>query len=213
MANNLNTSGQLDATDGLTGAVPVANGGTGLTSVGTSGNVLTSNGSVWTSTAIPAPTIADGSVTDPKIADGITAGTRWIPLALLSTVVGSGGNTTAQQRASGRVLRGGTYRFKTVILNNAGVTYTYYFRIYQDGVALGTETALSIPSGVQSVVTSSDVTLTSGGIVQFYFRTSSASGFYVVYGMSCGVSNTLKTLPITIITAEDNNSPNLAITN
>jgi hypothetical protein len=29
LANNLNTSGQLDATDGLTGAVPVANGGTG----------------------------------------------------------------------------------------------------------------------------------------------------------------------------------------
>ena len=31
LANNLNTSGQLDATDGLTGAVPVANGGTGAT--------------------------------------------------------------------------------------------------------------------------------------------------------------------------------------
>jgi hypothetical protein len=49
LANNLNTSGQLDATDGLTGAVPVANGGTGLTSVGTSGNVLTSNGTAWVS--------------------------------------------------------------------------------------------------------------------------------------------------------------------
>lgn len=49
LANNLNTSGQLDATDGLTGAVPIANGGTGLTSVGTSGQVLSSNGSaiVW----------------------------------------------------------------------------------------------------------------------------------------------------------------------
>lgn len=31
LANNLNTAGQLDATDGLTGAVPVANGGTGAT--------------------------------------------------------------------------------------------------------------------------------------------------------------------------------------
>ena len=29
LANNLNTSGQLDATDGLANAVPVANGGTG----------------------------------------------------------------------------------------------------------------------------------------------------------------------------------------
>lgn len=29
LANNLNSSGQLDATDGLTNAVPVVNGGTG----------------------------------------------------------------------------------------------------------------------------------------------------------------------------------------
>lgn len=35
LANNLNTSGQLDATDGLSGAVPVANGGTGATSAAT----------------------------------------------------------------------------------------------------------------------------------------------------------------------------------
>jgi len=32
LANNLNTSGQLDATDGLVNAVPIANGGTGATS-------------------------------------------------------------------------------------------------------------------------------------------------------------------------------------
>lgn len=31
LANNLNTAGQLDATDGLVNAVPVANGGTGAT--------------------------------------------------------------------------------------------------------------------------------------------------------------------------------------
>jgi hypothetical protein len=70
LANNLNTSGQLDATDGLTGATPVANGGTGLSTItannvilgngtsavqlvapSTSGNVLTSNGTTWQSTA------------------------------------------------------------------------------------------------------------------------------------------------------------------
>ncbi len=32
LANNLNTNGQLDATDGLVNAVPIANGGTGATS-------------------------------------------------------------------------------------------------------------------------------------------------------------------------------------
>jgi hypothetical protein len=70
LANNLNTSGQLDATDGLTGAVPVANGGTGVSTItannvilgngtsavqvvapSTSGNVLTSNGTTWVSQA------------------------------------------------------------------------------------------------------------------------------------------------------------------
>lgn len=68
LANNLNTSGQLDATDGLTGSVPVANGGTGLATLtannvilgngtsaptfvapGASGNVLLSNGTTWQS--------------------------------------------------------------------------------------------------------------------------------------------------------------------
>lgn len=53
LANNLNSSGQLDATDGLTGAVPAANGGTGLSAVGTTGNVLTSNGTGWVSQALP----------------------------------------------------------------------------------------------------------------------------------------------------------------
>jgi hypothetical protein len=32
LANNLNSSGQLDATDGLVNSVPVANGGTGASS-------------------------------------------------------------------------------------------------------------------------------------------------------------------------------------
>lgn len=57
LANNLNTSGQLDATDGLSGAVPIANGGTGQTSASNainallpsqtsnSGKYLTTNGS------------------------------------------------------------------------------------------------------------------------------------------------------------------------
>jgi hypothetical protein len=66
----INSSGQLDATTGLTGSVPVANGGTGaatytannvllgngtsafqVVAPGTTGNVLTSNGTTWSSSA------------------------------------------------------------------------------------------------------------------------------------------------------------------
>jgi hypothetical protein len=72
LANNLNTSGQLDATDGLNGVVPIGNGGTGRSTLtannvvvgngtsavnfvapGTSGNVLSSNGTAWVSAAFP----------------------------------------------------------------------------------------------------------------------------------------------------------------
>lgn len=35
LANNLNTAGQLDATDGLVNAVPIANGGTGASTAAT----------------------------------------------------------------------------------------------------------------------------------------------------------------------------------
>jgi hypothetical protein len=80
LANNLNTSGQLDATDGLVGSVPVANGGTGRSSLtganvllgngtgavnfvapGAAGNALVSNGSTWTSAGIDKLSTASGS--------------------------------------------------------------------------------------------------------------------------------------------------------
>lgn len=86
LANNLNTSGQLDATDGLFGALPVANGGTGQSSLtannvlvgngtsgvngvapGTSGNVLTSNGTAWVAGTVASASIANGSVTPAKL--------------------------------------------------------------------------------------------------------------------------------------------------
>ncbi len=54
LANNLNTSGQLDATDGLTGAVPVANGGTGLTATPTNGQIDIGNGTGFSRTTITA---------------------------------------------------------------------------------------------------------------------------------------------------------------
>jgi len=51
LANNLNTSGQLDATDGLVGAVPIANGGTGAT---TAANARTNLDVAASTYAVPA---------------------------------------------------------------------------------------------------------------------------------------------------------------
>lgn len=70
LGNNVNTSGQVSLTAGVSGTLPVANGGTGASTLtannvllgngtsapltvapGTSGNVLTSNGTTWASAA------------------------------------------------------------------------------------------------------------------------------------------------------------------
>jgi hypothetical protein len=78
LANNLNTSGQLDATDGLTGAVPVANGGTGLTATPSNGQIDIGNGSGFSRTTITAGsgisvTNGSGSITIASSGGGVTS--------------------------------------------------------------------------------------------------------------------------------------------
>lgn len=81
LANNLNSSGQLDATDGLVGAVPVANGGTGATSFGT-GQVLIGNNTG------AITTVGGGAAGRALVSDG----TSWIsgyPARLDTATAGS----------------------------------------------------------------------------------------------------------------------------
>lgn len=114
LANNLNTSGQLDATDGLYGAIPVGNGGTGATTIaannvvlgngtspvqavapGTSGNVLTSNGTTWQSTALPNDSIGVGQTWQNLTASrspGVTyTNSTGKPIMVVVMASGSGG--------------------------------------------------------------------------------------------------------------------------
>ena len=87
LANNLNTSGQLDATDGLVGAVPIANGGTGATTAGTartnldvaqavyavpSGGII-----IWSGSQASIPTgwlLCNGSSSTPDLRDRFIVG-------------------------------------------------------------------------------------------------------------------------------------------
>lgn len=87
LANNLNTSGQLDATDGLVGAVPIANGGTGATTAATartnldvaqavyavpSGGII-----IWSGSQASIPTgwlLCNGTSSTPDLRDRFVVG-------------------------------------------------------------------------------------------------------------------------------------------
>jgi len=77
LANNLNSSGQLDATDGLVNAVPVANGGTGASTTAaarTNLGVPSSGGSGATGTW---PINISGNAATASVATSFTT-TNWV---------------------------------------------------------------------------------------------------------------------------------------
>ena len=187
----------LNAANISSGTLAVGRGGTGITSVGTSGNVLTSDGSVWTSTAIPAPTIADGSVTDPKIADVSGAGTAWAPFSdpgatLLDIPSGS---STLTEGAEFRALRSGTFRFKffTFADNPTGSTRTYNYYLYKNGVLAATiSPTVGAGSFAEVWRTFPDITLSRGDIITLYGQ-QAASGTTMSMSMGGGYYGTSTT--------------------
>ena len=104
LANNLNTAGQLDATDGLIGAVPPANGGTGLASYAV-GDLLYASGA----TAIAKlPDIATGNV---LISGGVSAAPSYGKVGLTTHVTGTlglanGGTNSTSTPVAGSVIVG-----------------------------------------------------------------------------------------------------------
>jgi len=102
LANNLNSSGRLDATDGLVNAVPVANGGTGA-STSSAARTNLGLGSIATQNA-SSVSITGGSITgitDLAIADGGTGASTAanartnLGLGSLSTVTPSGSGSSS----------------------------------------------------------------------------------------------------------------------
>jgi hypothetical protein len=121
LANNVNTSGQLNAAAGLYNQVPVANGGTGAATLtanavligngtsavtavaaSTAGNVLTSNGTTWVSQ------IASGGT---PIVRSYTSPATWTKPATLKavkvSVVGGGGSGAARSSVNSNTITGG----------------------------------------------------------------------------------------------------------
>jgi hypothetical protein len=205
LANKVNTSGELNASTGLSSTVPVDHGGTGLTSVGTSGNVLTSNGSVWTSTAIPAPTIADGSVTDPKISDNITAGSNYIPMQSARISRSASPNYTSLTKfAEGYIFRGGVFNFRLKLFNGntgeADGTKTLYARLYRDGVAISSELSASVPINSESgFITFSNITVTGQGLIQVYLRGPNLGYVLGFSSMQYGITAPVRIAPLALL--------------
>lgn len=110
LANNLNTSGQLDATDGLYGAVPIANGGTGATSAATAFANIKQNASdtatgvveLATSAEAIAGTSTSVVLTPATLRNGLNA-SGFAPVYAARAWVNFDGTGTIAIRSSGNV--------------------------------------------------------------------------------------------------------------
>jgi hypothetical protein len=145
LANNLNTSGQLDATDGLVNAVPVANGGTGASTASSArtnlglGTISTQNSN---SVSITGGSIT--GITDLAVADGGTgasdAATARTNLGVPSTG-GSGATGSWGIDVTGNAGTVSTITTTQVASATAGVTAgaigTYMMAVYSGSTTVG----------------------------------------------------------------------------
>ena len=170
LANNLNTAGQLDATDGLVNAVPAANGGTGQSTYAV-GDLLYASGA----TAIAKlPDIATGNV---LISGGVAAAPSYGKVGLTTHVNGTlglangGTNSTATPVAGSVIVGTGSAMAATAagtagqVLTSAGAGTPTWATVAaaqnnaQVFSTVGTGQTFTIPSGVTRI----KVTLIGGG--------------------------------------------------
>jgi hypothetical protein len=210
LANNVNTSGQLNAATGLYNATPVANGGTGAATLtannllvgngtsavafiapGTNGNTLVSNGTVWQSTAAPYAG-SKGQVFT-------SSGTFTVPTGVTAvkvTVVGGGGNGGAGNVSTSSPGGGGgggvAIRYitgltpgNTVAVTVGGVGGTSSFGAYCSATG-GVTPALNGAGGAGGTATGGDINLSGGTGGEGYANV--VNGYWLYAGSSGGGS-------------------------
>ena len=118
LANNLNTAGQLDATDGLSGAVPANNGGTGLSSY-TTGDILYASG------GITLAALSDIAIGNALITGGAGAAPSYGKIGLTTHIsgtlgLGNGGTNATSTPVAGSVIIGTGSAYASTAAGTAG---------------------------------------------------------------------------------------------
>ena len=128
LANNINTSGQLDATDGLVNAVPATNGGTGQAAYAV-GDLL------FAATATSLNKLADVATGNALISGGVGVAPAYGKIGMATHVSGTlpasnGGTGSATLAANNVLLGNGTAALQTVapgangnVLTSNGTTW------------------------------------------------------------------------------------------
>jgi hypothetical protein len=168
LANNLNTAGQLDATDGLVGAVPPANGGTGQSTYAV-GDLLYASGA----TALAKlPDIATGNV---LVSGGVNVAPSYGKVGLTTHVSGtlpvtSGGTGLATITANALLVGAGTGSVTSVSPGTSGNVLTSNGTAWTSAASSAAQTLVAVyltgagqtftvPAGITKV----KVTIIGGG--------------------------------------------------
>jgi hypothetical protein len=166
IATNAVTSDKINASAVTTAKIADANVTVAkLSASGTpsSSTFLRGDGS-WQ--APPAPTLADGSVTDPKLSNDLVGGTTWYPIQIDIGSSGSSSGGTWRDVAQFRCLRGGTFQTRARLINGIDFSAGVAYRLLINGSVVGTSSTTYPSAYAVATLSIGNVTISRGQILQ-----------------------------------------------